>query len=83
MSTDNTKSDVVNVENVTSAGEPHFDPSLEKLNVKEGDDALRFTIENGSINWTNEEERVVLSKIDLRLMPLVSILSYLDDWANR
>lgn len=76
MATENAKADIANIENVTSASEPHFDPTLEKINVKQGDDALQFTIENGSINWTKEDERAVLWKIDLRLVPLVSCLPH-------
>jgi hypothetical protein len=72
MSAENGKADVANIENITTASEPHFDLTLEKVNIKQGDDALQFTIENGSINWTKEEERAVLWKIDLRLVPLVS-----------
>ena len=72
MSAENIKADVANIENITSASEPHFDPTLEKLNAQQGDDALQFTIENGAINWTKEEELAVLWKIDLRLVPLVS-----------
>jgi hypothetical protein len=75
MSTKNGEYDVANIEHVPSVSETHFDPTLEKLNVKQGDDALQFTIENGSIHWTKEEERAILWKIDLRLVPLVGKLS--------
>ena len=83
MSTEATKPDVVNIENATNPCKPHFDTNLEKLSIKQGDDALQFTIENGSISWTKEEERAVLWKIDLRLLTLVSILSECDDFFNR
>lgn len=85
MSTDIGKPEspeVANIENIVSASEPQFDPSLEKVNVKQGDVALQFTIENGSISWTEEEEHVVLWKIDLRLVPLVSFLPSSHDCAN-
>lgn len=35
------------------------------------DDALQFMRTVGSIDWTPEEERQVVRKIDCRLLPLV------------
>lgn len=48
-------------------------------NVKEHvDDAKKFLDANGPITWTLEDERKVLRKIDLRILPLVFLLqSYL------
>ena len=71
-----TKSDIRTIENVTSASEPHFDPRLEKVNVRDRDDALRFTIENGPVTWADGEEHAVLRKIDMRLLPYSDTSAY-------
>lgn len=44
----------------------------EKKPIKGVDDALQFAAEHGSDEWSEEEERKVLRKIDYRLIPLVS-----------
>jgi hypothetical protein len=72
MASENRKDDETEIEHVSGAPAPQFDPSQEKVNVQRGDDALKFTVETGSISWTPKEESRVLRKIDMRLMPLVS-----------
>jgi ACS family allantoate permease-like MFS transporter len=48
-----------------------LDMEKKEVIVKGVDDALLFTIERQHITWTAEEERRLLWKIDLRLIPLV------------
>jgi hypothetical protein len=39
--------------------------------TKSADDAYRFVLESDDIEWTEEEERKLLWKIDLRVLVLV------------
>lgn len=57
---------------IDSAQSQNFDFDETKLNLKGVDDALRFAVDRDPITWTAEEERRLLWKIDLRLIPLVS-----------
>ena len=59
-------------EQIDTAASQNFDFEEGKLNLKGVDDALRFTADRVPISWTAEEERRLLWKIDLRLIPLVS-----------
>lgn len=59
-------------EQIDTAAGQNFDFEAEKLNLKGVDDAFRFTADRAPISWTAEEERKLLWKIDLRLIPLVS-----------
>jgi hypothetical protein len=58
-------------EQVDVAPSQNFDYDEKPINVKGVDDALLFTVDREPITWTNEEERKLLWKIDLRLIPLV------------
>jgi ACS family allantoate permease-like MFS transporter len=58
-------------EQVDTAPSQNFYYEENPANVKGVDDALLFTVDRDPITWTAEEERKLLWKIDLRLIPLV------------
>lgn len=49
------------------------DPKKTVQQVVPGDSALAFLEDHEAVVFTKEEERAVVSKIDWRLMPLVSV----------
>jgi hypothetical protein len=52
----------------TSSGEQHE----EKIVIKRADDAFQFAADAEEISWTPAEERRVVRKIDVVILPLVS-----------
>jgi MFS transporter, ACS family, DAL5 transporter family protein len=61
-------------EQVDTVQSQAFDFEEKRVNVNGVDDALLFTVDREPISWTAEEERKLLWKIDLRLIPLVSYI---------
>jgi ACS family allantoate permease-like MFS transporter len=59
------------VEQVDTLQSQNFDFEEKRVDVKGVDDALMFTVNREPIIWTAEEERKLLWKIDLRLIPLL------------
>lgn len=72
-----TKHDEEKVEQLDLTQTRTIDLEQEKKLASSADDALAFAVENGRITWTTEEERKLLWKIDLRLLPLMLIASLL------
>lgn len=64
--------EAVNVEHISHSSPVNYDLEDKKMATKGIDDALLFSVNNEEITWTAEEERRLLLKIDLRLIPLVS-----------
>lgn len=50
-------------------------PGIEKRPDVGGDDGLAFVLENGQDKWTKEEEKRVVRKIDLIVLPMVCIVT--------
>lgn len=76
-----TKNDDEKVEQLDLTPNPTIDLEQEKKLASSADDALAFAVETGQVAWTPEEERALLWKIDLRLLPLMlvaSLLAYTD-----
>jgi hypothetical protein len=61
------------VEQVDTIQIQNFEFGEKRVNLKGVDDALMFTVDREPITWTAEEERKLLWKIDLRLIPLVRL----------
>ncbi|PMD31885.1 MFS general substrate transporter [Hyaloscypha variabilis F] len=69
------------VEQVDTIQSQEFNYEEKAVNLKGIDDALMFTVDREPITWTAEEERRLLWKIDLRLIPLMllaCLLQYSD-----
>jgi len=76
-----TKHDEEKLEELDLTQTRTIDLEQEKKLASSADDALAFAVESGRITWTPEEERKLLWKIDLRLLPLMliaSLLAYTD-----
>ena len=67
----NKREDDPSVEQFDTIQSQEFNYEEKVVNVKGVDDALIFTVDREPITWTAEEERRLLWKIDLRLIPLV------------
>jgi ACS family allantoate permease-like MFS transporter len=63
----------VSVEQVDTIQGQKFEFEKKTVNSKGVDDALMFTVDREPITWTAEQERRLLWKIDLRLIPLVCL----------
>jgi ACS family allantoate permease-like MFS transporter len=76
-----TKHDEEKLEELDLTQTRTIDLEQEKKLASSADDALAFAVASGRITWTPEEERELLWKIDLRLLPLMliaSLLAYTD-----
>jgi hypothetical protein len=54
---------------------PIFDEAI-KEEVKGVDDGFMFAVTREDIVWTREEERRLVRKIDMRMIPLVMLISF-------
>lgn len=59
------------VEQVDRVDTTTFESGEKTMAIRGVDDALVYAIESEQLTWTPEEERRLLWKIDLRLIPLV------------
>ncbi|KAF8854789.1 hypothetical protein BDZ45DRAFT_805505 [Acephala macrosclerotiorum] len=64
-----------------TAPSQNFDFEEKRVNLKGVDDALVFTVDREPITWTAGEERKLLWKIDLQLIPLM-LVAYLLQYSD-